>query len=89
MPIDIQTFLRARRSSKSITLSNRVWRVLEQIRKNLATKDGGEYRISWLIEDIILYVLCDERRFEDFIKTMYEVPNHEKEGKEGEKEKKG
>jgi len=84
MPIDPQTFLRARRSSKSITLSNKVWQILEQVRKNLVTDDGRKYRISWLIEDIILYVLCDERRFEDFIKTMYEVPNHEKEEKEEE-----
>ena len=63
------------RKRREIYLHKDLWKVLEMIieKEGLVTQRGGRYPISWLVEDIILWVLSDEKRFQQFLDDTYEV----------------
>ena len=62
------------RRGSHIHLAKEVWALLRELieREGLITETGGRYPIAWLIEDIILWVLSDEKRLEQFLNDNYE-----------------
>jgi len=75
-----------KRVKKGVTFSKSVLEALETVRSWLRTNDGKKYPFSWFLEDLVVYVLSDKERLNDFLRTMYdskgEKENAEKEGEE-------
>ena len=41
-------------------------------KEGIITETGKRYPISWLIEDMILWIMRDEKRLEQFLDETYE-----------------
>ena len=63
------------RKSYHIRLAAKVGKLLEELieEERLITETGGQYPIAWLIEDMVLWILIDEKRLEQFLNDTYEV----------------
>ena len=57
-----------------IYIAKEVWKLLKLLieEEGLITETGGRYPISWLIEDMILWIMSDEKRLEQFLNDNYE-----------------
>ena len=58
-----------------IYIAKEVWKLLKLLieEEGLITETGGRYPISWLIEDMILWIMSDEKRLQQFLDDTYEV----------------
>jgi len=63
-----------RRKKVSISLAPSVIKELKRIIKEegLITETGKPYTLSWLIEDMILYIIGNPEVYRDFIEKTYE-----------------
>ena len=57
-----------------IYLAEEVWKLLKLLieKEGIITETGKRYPISWLIEDMILWIMRDEKRLEQFLDETYE-----------------
>ena len=62
------------RSATLVRLGVGVLKLLKKLieEEEIVTETGKKYPIAWLIEDIILWVLSDEERLEQFLNDIYE-----------------
>lgn len=73
-----EKIFKEKRPTISITIAESVIKFLKDLCNNLITEDGKKYRLSWLIEDMILYIITDEKKLEDFLNGLVgEAPEEE------------
>ena len=85
--IDEKEIENARRKIVNITLSEPVFNMLESFRQDLFLVDENgekkEYPRSYLIEDLIFFVIGDEDRFNQFVEETYNIVEKEEEEEYG------
>jgi len=66
--------LNGRRVRISISLNRIIYDYLKKLIKEEEIVDdkGNPYRISWLIEDVLVWVFSNEKRLEQFLDETYE-----------------
>ena len=70
-----------KRQVLTVTVSKPLYEFLKKFTWNIRTPEGKRYPLSYLVEDLIGWVLDDPERFIQFIADMY-YPKEEKEGEE-------
>nr|ADF80204.1 tn2-9p [Thermococcus nautili] len=76
----LENFENYKRKRVNITLAVPVYEVLKHIASKIVDADGRPYPVSYLIEDIIVWVLKDPDRFVQFVEETYpEEDNDESE----------
>jgi len=65
----------------TLRLSKTVLEFLKEVIKEgeIVDADGKPYSVRYFIEDMILWVIGDGKRFEQFLNDMYEVEEYEEE----------
>lgn len=79
-----------RRKTISVSLSPEIRKALKDLQESLTYENGSKYPMSYVVEDIISWVLSDEERYNHFIEDNYIVDEPFEEGEEeNEEENKG
>jgi len=70
----VEEIINEKRKRVLITLAPTVLNLLDKIIKvyELVDQDGKPYPRSWLIEDMILWIISDKNRLEQFINDNFE-----------------
>ena len=72
----------AKRKSISISLSPEVRDFLNELKDNLVLEDGRPYPMSYIVEDMIIWIISDEDRYEQFLNDNYAEEDEEDEKEE-------
>ena len=69
-----EELLNGKRVKFSISLNRIIYDYLKKLIKEEGIIDdkGNPYRISWLIEDVLVWVFSNEKRLEQFLDETYE-----------------
>jgi len=80
---DLEKIVNEKRKKVIISLSPTILRRVDEVIKEyqIVDEDGQPYARSWLIEDMIIWILRKKRRLEQFIDETYEEVEEE-DGKE-------
>ena len=57
--------------SMAIDLRKILERIIDE--ENIVTEKGARYPVSYLIEDMLLWVIRDPKRFKKFLEETYEL----------------
>lgn len=81
----MEDILKARRKKILLSLSSELVKALREIikKEGLELEDGKPYPLSYLVEDMILWILSDPQRYQQFIDDNFEEV--EEDAEEGEK----
>jgi len=63
--------LNGRRVRISISLNRIIYDYLKKLKEEIVDDKGNPYRISWLIEDVLVWVFSNEKRLEQFLDENY------------------
>lgn len=72
MELSLEKIKAEKRVKTQITLAESIFNTIKGLCENIIDEKGRKYKISWFIEDLILYVFSDKKRFDDFMDTFYE-----------------
>jgi len=72
MEIPIEKIKTDRRVKIHITLAKCLYDALKNLCNSIIDEQGRKYKISWFIEDLIIYTFSDKSRSEAFLNTFYE-----------------
>ena len=75
-----------RRKTISVSLSPEIRKALKELQESLTYENGSKYPMSYVVEDIISWVLSDEERYNHFIEDNYIVDELFAEGEEEDEE---
>lgn len=67
----IENVERYRRKRINITLAEPVHELLKYIASGIVDSEGKPYPVSYLMEDMVIWVMKDLDRFNDFLKDTY------------------
>ncbi|RLF86704.1 hypothetical protein DRN43_02385 [Thermococci archaeon] len=82
----LEDFEKYKRKRVNITLAEPVYDLLKNLATGVVDAEGKPYPMSYFLEDIIVWVLKDADRFEQFLKETYSEEGEEDEDIEGETE---
>lgn len=85
----LENFEKYKRKRINITIAEPLHNILKFWADRIVGSDGKPYPISYLIEDVLVWVLKDPDRFDEFMKETYEEEDEDEDADEESKEQKG
>ena len=66
-----------RRVNLSLSIGEELKEYLKSLQEDLTFEDGKQYPLSYLIEDMIIWIITDDKRLDQFIEDNYIVEEDE------------